>query len=221
MAVYCCKGSWSRVTAVSSVRRSSVQPPAALPSASLVFHAVAFASLSVALATLPTQVMINEAFSLLSLSLLLLEPQNAVLRRPWPVCSSSFWRDGQKKWGEDTFELHSAVEKQIRDLEVRQAQLRERRAVLESSWADAHKSGAWCTQDATFPDVLHSGTRTPQTLGASTAEDVNQAPGDDFSPSCPRDLHPEQLRSPPQDGMRCCDHRRLHRPTRPCYVSPR
>ncbi|XP_052393486.1 uncharacterized protein LOC127942015 [Carassius gibelio] len=34
-----------------------------------------------------------------------------------------------------------AVGKQIRDLEQRQAQLRERRAALESSRADAHKSG--------------------------------------------------------------------------------
>uniref|UniRef100_A0A9J8BQG9 SGNH hydrolase-type esterase domain-containing protein n=2 Tax=Cyprinus carpio carpio TaxID=630221 RepID=A0A9J8BQG9_CYPCA len=44
--------------------------------------------------------------------------------------------------GDDTFELHSvqAVEKQIRVLEQRQAQLRERRAALETSWADAHKS---------------------------------------------------------------------------------
>ncbi|XP_026110639.1 vascular endothelial growth factor receptor 1-like [Carassius auratus] len=39
--------------------------------------------------------------------------------------------------GVDTFKLHSV---QIRDLEVRQAQLREWRAVLESSWDDAHKS---------------------------------------------------------------------------------
>uniref|UniRef100_A0A671QL14 SGNH hydrolase-type esterase domain-containing protein n=1 Tax=Sinocyclocheilus anshuiensis TaxID=1608454 RepID=A0A671QL14_9TELE len=40
--------------------------------------------------------------------------------------------------GEDTLE---AVEKQIRDLVKRQAQLRERRAALETSRTDAHKSG--------------------------------------------------------------------------------
>ncbi|KAK3505782.1 hypothetical protein QTP70_003977 [Hemibagrus guttatus] len=48
--------------------------------------------------------------------------------------------------GEDSFELHSvdleleAVEKQIRDLQVKQAQLRQRKAALESSWTDAHLS---------------------------------------------------------------------------------
>ncbi|KAK3572992.1 hypothetical protein QTP86_011855 [Hemibagrus guttatus] len=48
--------------------------------------------------------------------------------------------------GEDSFELHSvdleleAVEKQIRDLQVKQAQLRQRKAALESSRTDAHLS---------------------------------------------------------------------------------
>ncbi|KAK3517160.1 hypothetical protein QTP86_003934, partial [Hemibagrus guttatus] len=48
--------------------------------------------------------------------------------------------------GEDSFELHSVdlelevVEKQIRDLQVKQTQLRQRKAVLESSWTDAHLS---------------------------------------------------------------------------------
>ncbi|KAK3518370.1 hypothetical protein QTP86_018494, partial [Hemibagrus guttatus] len=47
---------------------------------------------------------------------------------------------------EDSFELHSvdleleAVEKQIRDLQVKQAQLRQRKAALESSRTDAHLS---------------------------------------------------------------------------------
>ncbi|KAK3509648.1 hypothetical protein QTP70_008082 [Hemibagrus guttatus] len=47
---------------------------------------------------------------------------------------------------EDSFKLHSvdleleAVEKQICDLQVKQAQLRQRKAVLESSWTDAHLS---------------------------------------------------------------------------------
>ncbi len=49
--------------------------------------------------------------------------------------------------GEDTFELHSvqleleAVKKQIHELLGKQAQMRERRAMLETSRADAHKSG--------------------------------------------------------------------------------
>ncbi|KAK3518338.1 hypothetical protein QTP86_003617 [Hemibagrus guttatus] len=48
--------------------------------------------------------------------------------------------------GEDSFELHSvdleleAVEKQIRDLQVNQTQLRQRKAALESSRTDAHLS---------------------------------------------------------------------------------
>ncbi|XP_059409362.1 uncharacterized protein LOC132143253 [Carassius carassius] len=57
--------------------------------------------------------------------------------------------------GGDTLELHSveleAVGKQIRDLEVRQAQLRERRAALESSRADAHKSGVSIQRAANSP----------------------------------------------------------------------
>ncbi len=49
--------------------------------------------------------------------------------------------------GEDTFELHSAqleleaVERRIHELLGKQAQLRKRIATLETSRADAHKSG--------------------------------------------------------------------------------
>ncbi|KAK3514261.1 hypothetical protein QTP70_012099 [Hemibagrus guttatus] len=52
----------------------------------------------------------------------------------------------QRRESEDSFELHSvdleleAVEKQIRDLQVKQAQLRQRKAALESSQTDAHLS---------------------------------------------------------------------------------
>ncbi len=55
--------------------------------------------------------------------------------------------------GEDTFELHSVqlelepVERRIHELLEKQAQLRERRATLETSQADAHKSGV-CMQHA-------------------------------------------------------------------------
>uniref|UniRef100_A0A9J7XVZ0 SGNH hydrolase-type esterase domain-containing protein n=1 Tax=Cyprinus carpio carpio TaxID=630221 RepID=A0A9J7XVZ0_CYPCA len=58
---------------------------------------------------------------------------------------------------EDTFKLHSvqleleAAEKQICDLEVRQAQLRERRAALETSRVDAHKSGVSIQHAANSP----------------------------------------------------------------------
>ncbi|KAI2661145.1 Protein U5 [Labeo rohita] len=87
---------------------------------------------------------------------------------------------------EDTFELHSlqleleAVEKQIQELLVRQTELRERRAALESSRVY-----------------------------------VSQAPAEDLAPSAAsglRDLQSELLRSPPRDGTRRCDRRRLHCP---------
>ncbi|XP_050966677.1 uncharacterized protein LOC127165809 isoform X4 [Labeo rohita] len=106
--------------------------------------------------------------------------------------------------GEDTFELHSlqleleAVEKQIQELLVRQTELRERRAALESSRLP-------CTLDAIFPDVLHSGAGTPRTLGAAAAEDASQAPAEDLAPSAAsglRDLHPEPLRSPLRETER-------------------
>uniref|UniRef100_A0A672LIV7 SGNH hydrolase-type esterase domain-containing protein n=1 Tax=Sinocyclocheilus grahami TaxID=75366 RepID=A0A672LIV7_SINGR len=59
--------------------------------------------------------------------------------------------------GEDTFKLHSvqleleAVEKQIRDLVERKTQLREWRAALESSQADAHKSEVSIQRAANSP----------------------------------------------------------------------
>ncbi len=59
--------------------------------------------------------------------------------------------------GEDAFKLHSvqleleAVEKQIRDLVEKQAQLREWRATLETSRADAHKSGVSIQRSANTP----------------------------------------------------------------------
>ncbi|KAI2647459.1 GDSL lipase [Labeo rohita] len=105
--------------------------------------------------------------------------------------------------GEDTFELHllqlelEAVEKQIQELLVRQTELRERRAALESSRVP-------CTLDAIFPDVLHSGAGTPRTLGAAAAEVASQAPAEDLAPSAAsslQDLHPEPLRSPPRDAV--------------------
>ncbi len=58
---------------------------------------------------------------------------------------------------EDAFELHSvqleleAVEKQIKELLERQAQLRERQTVLETSRADAHRSGVSIQRAANTP----------------------------------------------------------------------
>ncbi|KAF4118957.1 hypothetical protein G5714_001008 [Onychostoma macrolepis] len=144
--------------------------------------------------------------------------------------------------GEDAFELHSvqAVEKQIRDLVEKQAQLRERRAALETSQADAHKSGvsiqrAANTPTTSTPCVSLRKPRAPRTRSSQMS--FTPAPGhdgpwvqeqrkmrakpgdDDLSPSSLRDLHLEPLRSPPRDRTRCCDRQRLHCPARPCYVS--
>ncbi|KAK3518027.1 hypothetical protein QTP70_033020 [Hemibagrus guttatus] len=111
---------------------------------------------------------------------------------------------------EDSFELHlvdlelEAVEKQIRDLQVKQAQLRQRKAALESSRTDAHLSQAQ-RKDAARPGFVHSGAGVPRSLDAAAAEDASQAPGEDLSPSAAtrlRDPDPEPLRSPSRDGVR-------------------
>ncbi len=59
--------------------------------------------------------------------------------------------------GEDTFKLHSvqleleAEERRIRELLGKQAQLRKRKATLETSRADAHKSGVSMQRAANTP----------------------------------------------------------------------
>ncbi len=59
--------------------------------------------------------------------------------------------------GENTFELHSvqleleAVERKIHELLEKQAQLRKRKATLETSRADAHKSGVSMQHAANTP----------------------------------------------------------------------
>ncbi|XDV33078.1 hypothetical protein PO909_003646 [Leuciscus waleckii] len=69
--------------------------------------------------------------------------------------------------GEDTFELHAlqseleAVEKQIHDLLLRQAELIDRRLALETSRADAHKSVIYMI-NVTNPLTPTSSTPTPQ-----------------------------------------------------------
>ncbi|KAK3524885.1 hypothetical protein QTP86_011215 [Hemibagrus guttatus] len=97
---------------------------------------------------------------------------------------------------EDSFDLHSvdleleAVEKQIK-VQVKQAQLRQRKAALESSRTDAHLSQAQRTNDVARPGFVHSGTGVPRSLDAAAVEDASQAPGEDLSPSattCLRDL---------------------------------
>ncbi|KAK3505993.1 hypothetical protein QTP70_003014, partial [Hemibagrus guttatus] len=61
---------------------------------------------------------------------------------------------------EDSFELHSvdleleAVEKQIRDLQVKQAQLRQRKAALESSRTDAHLSQTSFVSKVPNPNLI-------------------------------------------------------------------
>ncbi len=145
--------------------------------------------------------------------------------------------------GEDTFELHSvqlelvAVERQIHELLGKQAQLSERRAMLETSRADAHKSGvsmqsAANTPTTSTPCVSLIRPRAPGTQSSQMSftpalenhgpwvQQRRSDPGsDDLTASGLRDLHPQPLRSSLQDGTWRCDHRSLHRPARPCYVS--
>ncbi len=107
--------------------------------------------------------------------------------------------------GEDAFELHTvqlemeAVEKQISDLVEKQAQLRERRAALETYRADTHKSRVSIQRAANTPTIstlcvsLHRPcvprTRSSQASftsvlghhGAPAAEDASQASGEDHS----------------------------------------
>ncbi len=82
--------------------------------------------------------------------------------------------------GEDTFELHSvqleleAVERRIRELLEKQAQLRKRKATLETSRADAHKSGVSMQRAAntstTFtPCVSLHRPRAPGTRSSQTS----------------------------------------------------
>ncbi len=103
---------------------------------------------------------------------------------------------------EDTFKLHSvqmeleAVERPIHELLGKQAQLRKRKVTLETSQADAHKSGVSMQRAANTPTTstpcvsLHR-PRAPRTrsslewkpmaMGAAV-EDAIQALVDEFSP---------------------------------------
>lgn len=81
--------------------------------------------------------------------------------------------------GEDTFKVHLVQlelepgEKQIRNLEVRQGQLRERRAVLKTSQTDAHK----------FRVIIQCAANSPSTSSMSVSLQGPGKPGpsDDFS----------------------------------------
>ncbi len=88
--------------------------------------------------------------------------------------------------GEDAFELHSvqleleAMEKQINELLERQAQLRERQTALETSRADAHRSGVSIQRAANTPTTstpcvsLHR-PRAPRTRSSQMS--FTPAPG--------------------------------------------
>ncbi len=151
--------------------------------------------------------------------------------------------------GEDAFELHSvqleleAVERQINELLERQAQLRERQTALETSRADAHKSGVSIQRAANTPTTstpcvsLHR-PHAPRTRSSQMS--FTPAPGHHgpwvqqqrktrarpratTSPPPPAPVFEISTRNrfapPPRDGTWRCDRRRLHRPARPCYVS--
>ncbi len=113
--------------------------------------------------------------------------------------------------GEDAFELHSvqleleAVEKQINELLERQAQLRERQTALETSRADAHRSGVSIQRAANTPTTstpcvsLHR-PRAPRTR--STQMSFTPAPGHHLPLRRFRSSRspPETSSPPPRDG---------------------
>ncbi len=127
--------------------------------------------------------------------------------------------------GEDTFELHlvqlelEAVERRIHELLGKQVQLRKRKATLETSRADAHKSRVSMQHAANTPTTstlcvsLHwpcaPGTRSSQMAftpapgnpgpWVQQRKTAIQAPVDDFSPSGLRHLIPQPLRPSLQD----------------------
>ncbi len=145
--------------------------------------------------------------------------------------------------GEGTFELHlvelEAVEKQICELLGNQAQLRERRPMLEISRADVPNSGVSMQRAAntlttsTLCVSLHrpraprkrssqiSFTPAPGNHGPWVQQTRARHRGDELSSSAAsdhRDIHPKLLFSSPQEGTWHCVHR-CDRPARPCYVS--
>ncbi len=95
--------------------------------------------------------------------------------------------------GEDTFELHSvqleleAVERRIHELLGKQAQLRKRKATLETSRADAHKSGVSMQRAANTPTTstpcvsLHR-PRAPVTRSSQMA--FNSSAWETTDPGC-------------------------------------
>ncbi|KAK3562964.1 hypothetical protein QTP86_012190 [Hemibagrus guttatus] len=110
--------------------------------------------------------------------------------------------------GENSFELHSV------DLELETFGEADLRPTGEAGPTATVESHAQRTKDMVCPGFVHSGAGVPHSLDAAAAEDMSQAPGEDLSPSATthlRDLDPEPLRSPSQDGMRRGDHGRLHR----------
>ncbi len=129
--------------------------------------------------------------------------------------------------GEDTFKLHSvqleleAVKRQIHELLGKQAQLRERRATLETSRADAHKSGVSKQPAANTPTTtLSASLHRPHAPGTRSSQmSFKPAPGNHrpwvqqwkkqsrtrkatSSPTASslRALQPQQLRSSQRDG---------------------
>ncbi|KAK3518313.1 hypothetical protein QTP86_003673, partial [Hemibagrus guttatus] len=125
---------------------------------------------------------------------------------------------------EDSFELHSvdleleAVEKQIRDLQVKQAQLRQRKAALESSRTDAHLSQAQ-RKDAACPGFVHSGAGVPRSLDAKgkvhtcclpgarvldVSAQVSRVPEEEHwscGPPCWHERHRAEADGDPEEGL--------------------
>ncbi|XP_053476703.1 uncharacterized protein LOC128605365 isoform X2 [Ictalurus furcatus] len=100
------------------------------------------------------------------------------------------------------------VEKQIRSLLDKQAQLLERRTgnIL---CLYLHIQG---TVHPRFSSrgLRHAGTNSPRTLGAPAAKGESHTPGEDLSTSVIRGPNQEPLRPSPSDQTKRCDCRGLH-----------
>ncbi|KAK3537054.1 hypothetical protein QTP70_000286 [Hemibagrus guttatus] len=100
-------------------------------------------------------------------------------------CAGPSWSAGATgRWtlGEDSFELHSvdleleAVEKQIRDLQVKQSQLRQRKAALESSRTDAHLSQVNSRRETITPTTSTSCASLPRPSARTRPTQVSFTP---------------------------------------------
>ncbi|KAB5579405.1 hypothetical protein PHYPO_G00194690 [Pangasianodon hypophthalmus] len=112
--------------------------------------------------------------------------------------------------GEDTFELHSvdleleAAENQSCDLQVKQAQLRQRKSWNRNKHSHTPGLTLTCPRTTAHQDSIarppravfvHSGAGVPRSLDAAAVEDMSQDPGKDLSPPPPPALNEDLVKT--------------------------